>query len=152
MERDEEEIRLVVDTNILISALLKDESLTARILRSNACAFYYPWDGLAEIDYYREYIISKRTKYIQASSFEHALQFVLESVSIVPSEMYSCRMEEAFALMKDRDPKDTPFLALALQLGSPLWSNDNHFKDLQEVVVYSTRYLVDYLRSIGICW
>ena len=77
MERDAEEIRLVVDTNILISALLKDDSITARLLRSNACSYYYPWDGLTEIDYYREYIISKRNKHIQASSFEHALQFVL---------------------------------------------------------------------------
>ena len=75
MERDAEEIRFVVDTNVLISALLKDDSITARLLRSNACFYYYPWDGLTEIDYYKEYIISKRNKYIQASSFEHALQF-----------------------------------------------------------------------------
>lgn len=152
MERDEEEIRLVVDTNILISALLKDDSLTARLLRSNACSYYYPWDGLTEIDYYREYIISKRTKYIQASSFEHALQFVLGSVSIVPSEMYSCKMKEAFSSMKDRDPKDTPFLALALQLGSPLWSNDKHFKDLQKVIVYSTGSLIEHLKDRGVWW
>ncbi len=152
MERDEEEIRLVVDTNVLISALLKDDSLTARLLRTNACAYYYPWDGLTEIDYYRDYIISKRAKYIQASSFEHALQFVLGSICIVPSEMYSCRMKEAFSLMKDRDPKDTPFLALALQLGSPLWSNDKHFKDLQEVVVYSTGSLIEHLRNMGVWW
>lgn len=64
--------------------------------------------------------------------------------------MYSCSMEEAFALMKDIDPKDTPFLALALQLGSPIWTNDNHFKELQDVVVYSTRSLIEHLRSKGI--
>jgi predicted nucleic acid-binding protein len=152
MERDEEEIRLVVDTNIIISALLKDDSLTARILRSNACSFYYPWDGLSEINYYREYIISKRAKYIQASSFEHALQFILESVNIVPSEMYSGSIEEAFRLMERRDPKYTPFLALAMQLDSPLWSNDNHFKELQNVVVYSTGSLVSHLKSRAIWW
>ena len=152
MERDAEEIRLVVDTNILISALLKDDSITARLLRSNACSYYYPWDGLTEIDYYREYIISKRNKYIQASSFEHALQFILRSISVVPSEMYSYRMKEAFSIIKDRDPKDTPFLALALQLGSPLWSNDKHFKDLSEVIVYSTGSLIELLRNRGVWW
>ena len=152
MERDAEEIRLVVDTNILISALLKDDSITARLLRSNACSYYYPWDGLTEINYYKDYIISKRNKHIQASSFEHALQFVLGSISVVPSEMYSYRMKEAFSIIKDRDPKDTPFLALALQLGSPLWSNDKHFQDLPEVIAYSTGALIEHLRSRGVWW
>ena len=152
MERDAEEIRLVVDTNILISALLKDDSITARLLRSNACSYYYPWDGLTEINYYKDYIISKRNKHIQASSFEHALQFVLGSISVMPSEMYSYRMKEAFSIIKDRDPKDTPFLALALQLGSPLWSNDKHFQDLPEVIAYSTGALIEHLRSRGVWW
>ena len=55
MERDPKEIRFVVDTNVLISALLKDDSITSRLLRSNACSYYYPWDGLTEINYYKEY-------------------------------------------------------------------------------------------------
>jgi predicted nucleic acid-binding protein len=152
MERDAEEIRFVVDTNIIISALLKDDSVTARLLRSNACSYYYPWDGLTEIDCYREYIIAKRAKYIQASSFEHSLHFILGSISVMPSEMYASRMKEAYGLMKDRDPKDTPFLALALQLGSPLWSNDKHFKDLNEVEIYSTGSLIDHLRKRGVWW
>ncbi|OPY48777.1 MAG: putative nucleotide-binding protein, containing PIN domain [Methanosaeta sp. PtaU1.Bin060] len=152
MGQDEEEIRLVVDTNILISALLKDDSITARLLRSNACSCYYPRDGLMEIDCYREYILSKRSKYIQRSSFEHALKFVLGAVRIVPSEMYSCAMNEAFSIMKERDPKDTPFLALALQLGSPLWSNDRHFKGLEAVPVFSTGSLIEHLREKGVWW
>ncbi len=39
MVRDEEEIRLAVDTNILVSALVKNDSLTARLLRSNGCDY-----------------------------------------------------------------------------------------------------------------
>jgi predicted nucleic acid-binding protein len=61
MERDPKEIRFVVDTNVLISALLKDDSITSRLLRCNACSYYYPWDGLTEINYYQDYIISKRS-------------------------------------------------------------------------------------------
>jgi len=152
MEPDAEEIRLVVDTNVLISALLKDDSVTARLLRSNAYSYYYPWDGLTEIDHYRDYVISKRCRYIQASSFEHALQFVLGSINIVPSEMYSCRINEAFNLIKDKDPKDTPFLALALQLRSPIWSNDKHFKNLDNVMIYSTQSLIEQLRNRGVWW
>ena len=152
MERDPKEIRFVVDTNVLISALLKDDSITSRLLRSNASSYYYPWDDLTEINYYKEYIISKRAKHLQTGSFEHALQFILGSINIVPSEMYFSRIKEAFQLMKDRDPKDTPFLALALQLGSPLWSNDKHFQDLPEVIAYSTGALIEHMRSRGIWW
>ena len=80
------------------------------------------------------------------------MQFIMGSIDIVPSEMYSSRIKEAFDLMKDRDPKDTPFLALALQLGSPLWSNDKHFKDLSQFRVYSTGSLIEELRNRGIWW
>ena len=147
MERDTEEVRVVVDTNILISALLKDSSFTGRILRSDSCNFYYPWDGLSEIDFYREYIISKRAKHIQINSFEFALEFVLESVIVVPSEMYSSKIKVAFDLMRERDAKDTPFLALALQLGCPLWSNDRHFQGIEGILVYSTEAFIEFLRS-----
>jgi hypothetical protein len=70
MERDAEEIRLVVDTNVIISALLKDDSLTARLLRTNACFTIHGRPN--EIDYYREYIVSKRARH-SGKSFEHAL-------------------------------------------------------------------------------
>lgn len=46
MERDEEKIQIVVDTNILISALLKDNSITAKLIRSEFFDIYYPQNGL----------------------------------------------------------------------------------------------------------
>ncbi len=65
MERDKEEIRVVVDTNVLISALLKDNSFTGRLLRSDSLDIYYPEDGLREIQEYKSYILSKREKTLQ---------------------------------------------------------------------------------------
>ena len=150
MERDPKEIRFVVDTNILFSALLKDDSLTGKVLRSDACVFYYPCDGLKEIDCYRDYIISKRNRYLQAHSFQHALKFILECIIIVPQEMYSSKIPEAFEIMKDIDPKDTPFLALALQLGCPLWSNDRHFQNLSKICQYDTKSIIRLLNERGI--
>jgi predicted nucleic acid-binding protein len=51
--------------------------------------------------------------------------------------------------MKERDVKDTPFLALALQLGCPLWSNDKHFQGLEGVLVYSTEAFVELPKGKG---
>ena len=40
--------------------------------------------------------------------------------------------------MKEIDPKDTPFLALALHLECPLWSDDAHLKRQSLVPCYLT--------------
>jgi len=80
------------------------------------------------------------------------LEFVLESVYIVPSEMYSQKIGEAFDIMREIDPKDTPFLALALQLICPLWSNDRHFQGLSQIDVYDTKSLVELLKERGAWW
>ena len=87
---------------------------------------------------------------MQAYSFQHALEFVLESFYIVPSEMYSSKIGEAFDIMQEIDPKDTPFLAL--QLICPLWSNDRHFQGLSQINVYDTKSLVELLKERGTWW
>ena len=58
----------------------------------------------------KNYIISKRAKHLQTGSFEHAFQFLLGSINIVPSEMYSSRIKEAFELMKDEMQRILLFL------------------------------------------
>ena len=53
--------------------------------------------------------------------------------------------------MKEIDEKDAPILALAMQLGCPVWSNDRHFQRQTIVKVYTTEDIVKLLGdSIGI--
>ena len=150
MERNKEKIRIVIDTNILMSALLKDTSFTAKLLKSDFFDLYYPEDGLSEIKYYKKYIISKRNKTAQIKSFEYALKFILESVQIIPSELYSSRIKEAYEIMKYIDEKDIPFLALALQLNCPLWSNDPHLKQQRIAVAYTTDEISRLLKTASL--
>lgn len=147
MERNKEKIRLVVDTNTLMSALLKDNSITAKLLKSEFFDLYYPEDGLREIEYYKKYMISKRKKTLQKQSFDYALKFILESIRIISSELYSQRMKDAYEVMKEIDEKDTPFLALALQLNCPIWSNDKHFKHQGIADAYTTGEVVGLLKG-----
>lgn len=44
--------------------------------------------------------------------------------------------------MKNIDEKDTPFLALALKLKCPIWSNDSDFERQNLVKVYKTSYIL----------
>ena len=142
MERDKEKIRIVIDTNILISALIKDDSVTARIIKSGIFEIYYPEDGMFELEKYRDYIIKKRKKALQRKSFDYALSFLLESVNVVPSLLYEDKIREAYEIMRDIDEKDTPFLALALKLQCPIWSNDGDFEEQNLVEVYKTSYIL----------
>lgn len=105
MEGNEEKIRFIIDTNILISALIKDDSYTAKLIKSRLFDVYYPEDGFKEIEFYKTYIISKREKSQQKWSFDYALYFIFEEVNLVPSELYSNKIGEAYEIMKEIDEK-----------------------------------------------
>lgn len=142
MERDKEKIQVVIDTNILISALIKDDSTTSKIIKSGIFEIYYPEDGMFELKKYRDYIIKKRKKALQRKSLDYALSFLLESVNVVPSLLYEDKIREAYEIMKDIDEKDTLFLALALKLQCPIWLNDGDFEEQSLVEVYKTSYIL----------
>ena len=126
MERDEEKIRFVVDTNILISALLKDDSFTAKLLKLEIFEIFYPEDGLREIERYKDYIFSKRKNSLQKRSFEYALNFILDNVHIIPSELYSDKIVEAYNIMKEIDEKD----AIKLEVRGEIkyFCNEDHLE------------------------
>ncbi|MEI7858096.1 MAG: PIN domain-containing protein [Methanomicrobiales archaeon] len=139
MERDPEKIRCVIDTNILIGALVKDNSFKARLLKKQNFSFFFPDYGLIEIEKFRDYIGSKRNKVPAAPSFDYAIKFLLESVTIIPRPLYRDKLLTASTIMEEIDPKDTPFLALALHLDCPIWSDAAHLKKQSYVPCYSTR-------------
>ena len=117
MEGREEKAGLVADTNILVSALLKDQSTTARLLGSGYFTVYFPEYGLKELDSYYAYIKTKREKSAQSLALEYAHRFVLKNIQIVPFDLYHQRIRDAFEIMKDIDEKDAPILALAINWG-----------------------------------
>lgn len=127
MEGREEEAGLIADTNILISALLKDHSINARLIKSGYFIVYFPEYGMKEIDGYRAYIDAKRKRSSQPVALEYAQSFLLKAIQVVSLDLYRPMMKAAFEVMKEIDEKDAPFLALAMQLGCPIWSNDRHF-------------------------
>jgi predicted nucleic acid-binding protein len=80
-------------------------------------------------------------------SLDYALKFILESVRVIPSELYSHKMKNACEVMKSIDEKDTPFLALALQLNCSVWSNDKHFKQQSIAGAYTTEEVIELLKK-----
>ena len=143
MDHKKERLRIVIDSNILICALIRDNSFKARLLKNRNFLFFFPDYGLDEIEKFREYICSKRRKEPDALSFDYAIKFLLESVTVVPRQLYQDQISSAYTVMKEIDPKDTPFLALALHLDCPLWSDDAHLKLQSLVPCYVTSEITE---------
>jgi predicted nucleic acid-binding protein len=129
-------MRLVIDANILFSALMKN-SLTAELIFKEDIHLSTPEFIITEFFKYEDLILKKthRTKeeYIQIM---HMLKSI---ITIVPKEEYSKFIEESEKFSPD--PKDVLYLALALKLKCAVWSNDKKLKAQDKVKIYSTEDL-----------
>ena len=124
---------LVIDANILFSALIKD-SLTAELifnedLKLHTCEFI-----IEEFFKYEEEIMEKthRTRE-QFITIMHQLKDIL---TVIPKEEYSHLIAEAERFSPD--PKDIMYFALAMKLNGSIWSNDKLLKKQDKVKVYLT--------------
>jgi len=148
MEGDKEKIWLVIDANIVFSALIKDDSLTGKIIFSDRFSLFFPEDGLIELNKYESYILKKRSNYKQKLSYDYLLSCIFEVVEVVPSKYYEDKIKEAYEIMKNIDEKDTPYVSLALKLNCPIWSNDTDLKKQNKIKVYNTKELLEEFKNL----
>ncbi|MBI4148991.1 PIN domain-containing protein [Candidatus Woesearchaeota archaeon] len=129
-------IRVVIDANVLFSALIKN-SLTARIIFEEDIVLNAPEFVVEEFLKYEELILKKisRTK----EEFVQIMHMLKEIIRVVPKEEYAQFIEEAEQCSPDE--KDVMYVALALKLKIAVWSNDKKLKQQDRVKVYSTEEL-----------
>jgi len=146
MERRKEKIRIVIDANILFSALIKDASITRELITSDDIFdIYCPEFIFKELEKYKKFIISKREKNKQLLTYKESFETLLYFINIIPTERYDDKIKEAYNIMKDIDEKDTHYVALALKLNCPIWSNDTDLKKQNKVKIYNTKELLEEL-------
>ncbi len=127
MEKGKEKtkIEFVIDTNILISALIPKNSKLRGILLSGDFRVYAPEYLLEELDKYWYLILAKAEKKgVIKSNIELAKEELLSKIVLEPNKFYLPRIEEAYAICQEFDEKDTPFIALSLTLEIPILTND----------------------------
>jgi len=137
-------MKFVIDTNILFSALIK-KSITRKVILSDVFVLYVPEYLFAEINKHKDLILDKAK--ISTNDFSALLTLFQKHTTIVTQEGYHDKITVAEAVMKEIDITDSPFLALALALDCPLWTNDGHFKHKQQtlVEVYTTKEILELL-------
>ncbi len=137
-------MEIVVDTNIIISALLRD-GLTRRILLLSPFDMYTLAFAQEEIQKHKAELIYKSK--LTDEQFGYLIQLIFSRMSLVPLQDIEPFRDRATGIMMDIDIADSPFLALAMLLDAPIWSNDAHFKRQNAAKVLTTK---DILPLLGI--
>ena len=130
-------LNLVVDANILFSALLKD-SKTASLLFNENLKLYTAEFIIDEFLKYQEEIQRRMSR--SEKEYIQILHVLQEIITIIPREEYSQFMDRAKEISPDE--KDTLYFALALKLHCAIWSNDKQLKRQDVVTIYSTSELI----------
>ena len=131
---------LIIDTNILISALIRD-STTRKIIFESEWKFYYPKLSFHEVRKYKSLVIEKSG--MTEQEYNQLLNSLLNHIILIPEERIHQKLEEASNLLSKIDPDDVIFLATALSLdNSKIWSDDSHFEKQSKIRVFKTEHIV----------
>jgi predicted nucleic acid-binding protein len=138
-------MRLVLDTNILIAALIKD-SLTRKFFFFPDLELLLPEYALEEVNRHRAKIA--RHSRLTYREIDLLLSLLLESVTVVPAKRILPHLMAADALIGDIDKDDVPFVALALAMENDgIWSNDRAFENLPGIKLWKTPDIKAYLQK-----
>ena len=137
-------MELVIDANILFSALIK-EGYIRRLILLGDHSFFVPEFILEEMDKYKGMILEKAD--ITEEELKEVLDLIIENanIEIIPKEDFKDYIKAAKGI--SHDIKDIEYLALALKLKCPIWSNDKDFKKQNKIKIYSTNDLLKEIKN-----
>jgi predicted nucleic acid-binding protein len=118
-------MEIVLDTNVIISSLLRN-GITRKILFLSPFEFYTPSSTRSEIEKHKEELIRKSK--LDADAFQYMMETIFSKIQIVNLHSIEPYKNKSIEIMTGIDVSDAPFIALALHLDCPVWSNDGHFK------------------------
>ena len=132
---------LVIDANILFSAIIR-QGMTSDLLVRTDLRLFAPEFILTEFNKYKAVIKRKSKK--SNDEFERLIEIFQRRITLVPEQEFQSFIGKAKSFSPD--PKDTPYLALAMRLNCGIWSNDKPLKNGQtKVNVHSTHELIEIL-------
>ena len=118
-------IKIVLDTNIVFSAILNSSSRIGKIILQSKNYFQF-----YSCDYLKIEILKHRNKLQKLTKLDEFELVELEVLitaninfineGILPKEL----IKKTLTLLNDIDPNDTPFVALAEHLDAQLWTGD----------------------------
>ena len=133
-------MRLVVDTNIIMAALIKN-SVSRKIIISGKLELVTAGFAIEELKGHKKEILDKAGT--SEAEMQKLLAIFFKKIYIVEDWMIKDQETEARGIMDRVDPDDSPFVALALAIRNDgIWSNDAHFKEQKRIKIFTTENLV----------
>ena len=140
--------KIVVDTNIVFSALLNSNSKIAKILLNSKNHFKF-----YSCNFLRTELLKHRKKIIDFTKLSpqklNELEFLLvENISFINEELLPKEIiSDTEILLVDIDLKDTPIVALTKYLSAKLWTGDKKLllglNDKKFINTYTTLQLLE---------
>jgi predicted nucleic acid-binding protein len=118
-------VNLIVDTNIVFSTLLNPHSAIGEILMNvqDEFKFFAPELLKDELKRYNQKLVAYSK--LDSKTLSDIETLVLTTINFVSEASISEQSWiQAFALTKDIDEDDTPFIALGIELNAKLWTGD----------------------------
>ncbi len=116
-------IELVADTNIIYSALLKRGKIRSLILLRGNIRLHTPAELREEL--YKHTPKLQRYLELTKEEVQSLIDNLIEGTTTLHNKNeYRELIPRAREIVEKVDPEDTPFVALAMYLGIPLWTGD----------------------------
>lgn len=126
-------MKIIIDTNILLSALIRD-STTRKVLMKSKHIFYYPEISMKEVRKHKPEVIRKSG--IDEHTYNKILAMFMKKIILITDEQIIEKIDVAKDMISD--PDDVVFVASCLAVpGSIIWRDDKHFDNIGLPVVKS---------------
>ena len=122
-----DDLPVVIDTNILFSALLAEESHVSKIVKRSPHRFFIGETALVELFEHKERIA--RFSHLRPVVLAEALHALLRKLNLFKEDLIAdAYWVKARDLCHDIDPDDERFVALTLALDGVLWTGDKRLR------------------------
>lgn len=133
---------LVVDANVIFASMIKS-SVTQHMIFVNDFHLFTPEFVFEEVEKYKDLILKKGK--LADSGYQSLKNILFTHIDVIPMDELEPFLDRAEEISPD--PKDVPYLALALKIDGSLWSNDKALKKQAKIKVYSTSDLLKHLQE-----
>lgn len=128
-------MKLVIDANVVISALIAD-SKTRELIVTLEPDLLTPEFVHDEIENYTGLIVDKSGMHLDRVA--QFIDLLFQYIEVVPASKFYPYIEEADAAIGETDPDDVLYVACALASDADIWSDDTDFDEQDVVETHST--------------
>ena len=132
-------MNIVIDTNIFISALIKD-GMTRNLIISSKDSLLIPEFEFDEIEKHKKEILEKSK--LSESELNNLFSNLLKYVAVIETEKVIGYRGEAFEIIGRIDKDVVIFVATALACNGMIWSEDSDFQKQNKIKILTTKDMI----------